>query len=158
MPMQHLLLDRLEERAARIRRFAEDPANHYTPTKTTWHRGDRPELRLENTTLTAVFTITIDPHTGEVYRQLTVSSPDPVRYPHPVLVFTVAHALGFSGVTPNEDGVVHDAAPHWKAGMHPTEPGVITVLEATTLEAVAASFASLPPLSSPTSAQPTAYA
>lgn len=142
--MHHLLLDNLAERATRIRRFAEDPANHYIPGKTPWHRGDRPEVQLTNETLKAVFTITIDPTSGEVYRHLTASVANTAKYPHPVAVFTLAHALGFSGVTPNEDGVVHDPASHWKAGMHPTERGVVMVLERTTLEAVADSFASLP--------------
>ena len=90
-----------EARAAadRVRTYAE--ANHYNPRTGAKVPGDDPRHVLILGTYRAVFSITdmFDPlhRVRRSFRHLSVSIPDPKRYPHPVAVCMIADVLGFTG-------------------------------------------------------------
>lgn len=79
-------------------RFAADPAHWFTQARIAecFVPGDVPEYVLTLQTFRCVFTWT-ESSTGRMFRQLSVSIPDPMKLPGRVAVFALADAFGLTG-------------------------------------------------------------
>lgn len=77
-----------------------------------WTPGDRPEHILTSGTIRAVFSYTLATTTQTLYRHLSVTNVN--GYPQPMVVYTLAHMFGFTGVEPDETDVVMKPAKDWK--------------------------------------------
>jgi len=99
--------DALKAECARLRIFAEDPKNWYVIGETKFVPGDRPEYVIRTAFgFRVVFTITHAlEHRPEPIRHMTISVSGK-NYPNPMVVFTLAHYLGFTGAS-----VVNDVVP-----------------------------------------------
>lgn len=100
-----LITPELKEDLRRCREYAEASDHWYRPAPGAVPPGDIPAHVLESGTVRAVFSWTISD--GAVYRQLSVSTAAPNKYPLPVVVFTLADRLGFTGGVKDADGFVH---------------------------------------------------
>jgi len=109
-----LIDDKFKADCERLRVFAENPKNWYVLDETKMVPGDNPQYVLHFDSYRAVFTITHAPKLKpEPFRHLTVSIPGE-NYPHPLVVLTLAHYLGFTGATLDND-VVSQPGP-WGIG------------------------------------------
>ena len=107
------LTDELKAACTKLREFAEKPENWYVVGKTTIIPGDRDEYMIQTSFgYRVVFTITHAPeHKPEPFRHISVSVPSGA-YPNPIVVWTFAHLLGFTGATMEED-VAIEPGPTW---------------------------------------------
>jgi len=80
----------------RLRAFAMAPGNWYRPHVSPVP-GDNPAFRVQSGTMRIVFTWTVDPNRGQILRHLSVSTMGRGKLPNPVVAYTVAHLLGFTG-------------------------------------------------------------
>ena len=96
--------DALKEACRCLREHAEKTENWYVIGKSAWVPGDRPEYVVQTEFgFQFVFTITHVPEYSKLpYRHMTISVPGG-RYPHNLVVWTVAHLLGFTGATVEDD-------------------------------------------------------
>lgn len=96
--------DAFKAECKRLREHAENPKHWYVLGKTDFVPGDRPEYVIKTEFgYRLVFTITHAPdHKPEPFRHLSISVPGK-NYPHPVAVWTIAHFLGFTGATVQDD-------------------------------------------------------
>ena len=97
--------DETIERVRALARRAERWENWYWPGEAAVP-GDLPEFRELVGAYRVVFTHTASVEDGKLFRHLSVGLHDRSATPHPTPVFTIAHWLGFTGATPNQDGVV----------------------------------------------------
>lgn len=129
--MRSLVIDDdLRVRCADVRAFAERSENWYRYGQVDWIPGDRPEYVVRTLGgYRAVFTITYAPEQRPVpFRHLTVSVEGP-SYPNPIVVWTIAKMLGFSGAEADDDvvatpgpwGVALDDAEHCVVVQQPVE-------------------------------------
>jgi hypothetical protein len=109
--------DALKAECRRLREFAEVPRNWYVVGKTTLVPGDKPEYVIETEFgFRVVFTITHAPfHKPDPFRHMSISVPGD-KFPHPVVVWTIAHHLGFTGADVQDD-VVLEPAETWGVAM-----------------------------------------
>jgi len=112
-----LIDEKFKADCERLRVFAESPKNWYLFDETNHVPGDNPQYVLEFDSYRAVFTITHAPKfKPKPFRHLTVSVPGPGdAYPHPLVVVTLAHYLGFTGAT-LDNAVVKEPGP-WGIGL-----------------------------------------
>ncbi len=94
--------------------FAEQEANWYRVGRDAWVPGDRPEYVRHLDTYRIVFTITVMPD-GMRFRHLSMSvvGAPPGKYPHQIVVFTVATMLGFEGGKSGRD-ITIAPGPDWQ--------------------------------------------
>lgn len=109
-----------ESEARRVREFAEKTENWYRPGPGAKVPGEDPRHVLTPGTYRAVFSWTVD-QAGRPHRHLSVSVGRPGKAPIPMVVFTIAHWLGFTGTEPDEDGIVQTFGDHWVMWMDPVE-------------------------------------
>lgn len=108
LPMDPDTIARVKALAAR----AERRENWYRPGEAAVP-GDSPTFREMVGTYKVVFTWTVDPD-RKVYRHMTISSLNGRGLPRPLVVFTIAHWLGFTGAEPaRADGLVLAGNPAW---------------------------------------------
>ncbi len=98
-----MLLDDAKARAQEVAALAEKPENWYIVGESTWVPGDRPEYVLLSGSIRAVFSWTKFP-SGDLRRHMSVSVRGP-HYPNPIVVWSLAHYFGFTGVAMDELGV-----------------------------------------------------
>lgn len=123
-----LVDDQFRAECRRLREFAEDPKNWYLFEESDWVPGNRPEYVLESDYgYRAVFTITHAPgFRPEPFRHLSVSVPTEGKMPHHIVVFTLAHWLGFTGASVEDDVAVRPGK--WGLGIDDNE-GCVVVQE-----------------------------
>ncbi len=105
MSVRPLALDSdFKAECARLREFAEKPENWYAIGRTTVVPGDQPGYSfMSEFGFRVVFTITDAPdHIPQLFRHLSISVPSK-DYPNPVVVYTIAHHLGFTGAIVKDD-------------------------------------------------------
>ena len=114
----------VQEAVRRVREHAEKPANWYRVGAMTGLPGEDPRFVVRSGTTKAVFTWTVTgrswnprhPPAGSVLRHLTVSVQGDGRYPRTEVCWTLAHHLGFTGASPDDQGLCHKPAPLWALG------------------------------------------
>lgn len=117
-----MLLDGAKARAKEIADFAEKPENWYIVGESTWIPGDRPEYVLISGGVLAVFSWTKFPN-GEVRRHMSVF----VRgshYPNPIVVWSLAHYFGFTGVLMDKIGVGRSGG-NWTVAVNQKERRIV---------------------------------
>lgn len=131
-----ILLDisKARTRAQEIEAFAKRPENWYHPGKTAFVPGDRLEFVLLSGTVRAVFTWT-QSEDGDVHRHLSISTMAR-GYPHPIVVWTLANMFGFTGVTADDQGIVHSPAGSWVYAPNDVER-CVTIIEKIPKEKIA---------------------
>ena len=107
----------LEVEARRIREHAEKPENYYWPGAGVRAPGDDPRFVFRSGPYTFVFSLTVT--SSGILRQLSVSTSKSGMIPQPVVVWTAADLLGFTGATskaltgavtaPADDWLVHES-------------------------------------------------
>ena len=119
-----LIDDAFKADCERLREFAENPKNWYLFGEVDWTPGDRPEYTIETSFgYKAVFTITHAPDfKPEPFRHLTISVAAR-DLPNPVVVWTVAHYLGFTGAEVVDD-IVSERGP-WGVGIDNDEGCIV---------------------------------
>ncbi len=108
----------LELEARRIREHAEKPESYYWPGPGVRAPGDDPRFVFRSGNYTFVFSLTVT--SNGMLRHLSVSTSKSGMIPQPVVVWTAAHLLGFTGATskaptgavtsPADDWLVHENA------------------------------------------------
>jgi len=108
----------LQVEARRIREHAEKPENYYWPRPGVRAPGDDPRYVFRSGNYTFVFSLTVT--SSAILRHLVVSTSKAGMTPQPVIVWTAADLLGFTGATskaptgavtaPAEDWLVHESA------------------------------------------------
>ncbi|HTV24206.1 MAG TPA: hypothetical protein VMG12_36185 [Polyangiaceae bacterium] len=108
----------LAAEARRVREHAETPENYYWPGPGARAPSDDPRCVFHSGHYTFVFSLTVTA-TG-MQRQLSVSTSKPGMIPQPIVVWTAADLLGFTGATakaptgavtaPADDWLVHESA------------------------------------------------
>ena len=105
-------VNELETAARRVREHAEKPESYYWPGTGARAPSDDPRFVFHSGPNTFVFSLTVT-STG-IVRQLVVSTRKAGMLPQPVVVWTAAHLLGFTGAAPNgPSGVVTAPAEEW---------------------------------------------
>jgi hypothetical protein len=117
--------DELREACERLRSYAHDPKHWYRLGKSTVVPGDVQEHVLvlpEGFRL--VFSITDAPeHSPRPFRHMSLSV-DGQNYPHPMVVWTLADLLGFTGAETTKDGTIVGSGP-WAVAIDETEHCVV---------------------------------
>jgi hypothetical protein len=98
----------LIETARRVREYAEKPEHWYRP-EIHPPPGDNQAYVVVAGTIRAVFSWTRAP--DRLLRHMTISTQQ--NYPQPVIVWTMAHHLGFTGVVPDQNDLVWTPGPDW---------------------------------------------
>jgi hypothetical protein len=111
-----MLTPEIKKRIEEIRAYSENEANWYVPGKTQVP-GDKPGHVLNSGNIRSVFSWTKMEATKTVHRHLSVSVPK--GWPQPLIVWTIAYHFGFSGVRPDDDGVVRKPNPQWGISQDP---------------------------------------
>jgi hypothetical protein len=102
----------LELEARRIREHAEKPENYYWPDSGARAPSNDPRFVFRSGPYTFVFSLTVT--ANAIFRRLSVSTSKAGMIPQPVVVWTVAHLLGFTGAASNAPtGVVTSPAEDW---------------------------------------------
>lgn len=116
--------DALKAACDRVREHAHRIENWYRIPGSDWIPGDRPEhVIMTPTGQKIVFSVTFAPaHGPRPFRFLSVSTVSG-RPPHPVLVWTIADLLGFTGAEREGDAVVGPG--RWACGVNEDEQCVI---------------------------------
>jgi hypothetical protein len=95
----------------RVREHAEKPENLYRPGSSVPPPGDDPRFCFTSGTYRVVYSLTQAPTL--VIRHMSISTLRKGSYPQPLVVWTTAHHLGFTGATVDQHGVVSEPAPEW---------------------------------------------
>jgi len=106
----------IQARAKELSDFASRSENWYRWPEVDWIPGDRPEYIMMAGTLRVVFSWTAT--RDGVFRHMTISNI--TNYPQPFAVWTMAHMLGFTGATPNAEGLVEGHPESWQISMNDT--------------------------------------
>lgn len=109
-----VLDDATKGEAERVRRHAEKRENWYVPGSTTVPGDDSRHVFMAGT-YRVVFSWTLGGD-GRVFRHLSISVGPPYsgKAPSPIVVFTIAHWLGFTGAEPDEHGTVGTFSDTWQ--------------------------------------------
>lgn len=109
-----VLDDATKSVAERVRQHAEKRENWYVPGSTAVP-GDDPLHVFMAGTYRVVFSWTVGGD-GRVFRHLSISAGPPSlgKAPSPIVVFTIAHWLGFTGVEPDDHGAVQTFGDLWQ--------------------------------------------
>jgi len=118
--------DELRASCRRLREHAEKTENWYCVGSSDWVPGNRSEHVIETAGgFRIVFSISCLPETPSAgFRHLSVSIPEAEgKCPHPLVLWTVAHLLGFTGAEVVDE--VASAPGPWQFGLHETEDCVV---------------------------------
>ena len=131
-----ILSEQLREDVARVRAYAARRENLYDLMKfmppgskagdytfnTPDTPGNKPGHVFKNGTFKCVFSWTRDEN-GEVFRHFTVSTASGPGggFPMPAMVFTLAYMLGFTGVEPDDNGMVWQPPTNRSWMLHPNK-------------------------------------
>lgn len=93
-----------------LRAFVRQPENWYHVGMVDWVPGNRPEFVLElSGGFRVVLSVTVVPQAPRPLLHMSMSVPGD-RYPHPLAVWNMAHVLGFTGATMQDDLVIGPGA------------------------------------------------
>lgn len=102
----------LEPEARRVREHAENPENYYWPGPGVRAPSDDPRFVFHSGHYTFVFSLTVT--SNAIHRHLSVSTSKAGMIPQPIVVWTAAHLLGFTGATsPSPAGAITAPADEW---------------------------------------------
>lgn len=97
--------EEVEETCDRLRDFVRQPCNWYRVGQVNWVPGDREEYVLDLQGIRVVLSVTQVSEMIRPFLHMTVSVSSG-KYPHPLIVWNIAHLLGFTGATTNGEMVV----------------------------------------------------
>ena len=109
-----LFTPEVQRRIGELAAFASEGPNWYVMDESHFIPGDDPRYVAEVGTVRVVFTWTKVPD-GRVMRHMSISNHS--AYPSPVVVWTFAHMLGFTGAIPDRTGLVTDPGEKWGIGV-----------------------------------------
>ena len=117
-----LILGEEEQKAAReLAAYAARPENHYIIGQSPWIPGNLQEYTRTLGTYRVVFTHTRD-REGGLWRHLSISCVgNRDKYPPPILVYTIATWLGFTGGEVDEHGATIAPGEGWQMRPNPEE-------------------------------------
>lgn len=122
-----ILTTDFKDSAKQCREYAEERSHWYEPGPGVTPPGHRSRHVLESGTIRSVFSWTKEG--DRLYRHLSVTTTGEGRYPAPIVIWTLAHLLGFTGVMEQEDGFVHKPGEDWQFALHQLEDSVVVAQE-----------------------------
>jgi hypothetical protein len=94
-PLRPLIID--DEARAKVAKVIEHASkHHYRPGAGMPPPGDDPRFTVKLNTYRVVFSFTVNPGDGLLWRHLSISVPGP-RFPNPAAAFMIAELFGFTG-------------------------------------------------------------
>jgi len=116
----------VKEAVARVVEYATHEDHWYRPERGDAPPGDKTEHEVIIGNTRSVFSWTEHPEQG-VYRHLSVSVAGG-KWPHPIVVWTLAHMFGFTGAEELADtGVVRDRAEGWGVDVNDEEQCIVVI-------------------------------
>lgn len=119
-PMDPETIARVKARAE----LAARPENWYRPFDPDYKvPGEQPGGQLVVGMYTVVFTWSVARDDGKVFRHMSVRAPR--GYPSPMVVYTLASWLGYTGAVADVHGVVHGPAEGWTVVVNAEERTIV---------------------------------